>query len=249
MFEVASSTCVTHHLAIGGKPITLTTDDYSSSLRRYVVSRDSVAGGIFHVLDVLLLSLSALLHLPAVANAHFFESDEALLFSTVPGSVVPYVQSLFNQLFERPYILSWTESISPSLFWSAVFAALVCLRLLFRLSGIQRQEVLAMRGVGIQITSYTVTGGVRSRRFIDQDLVRSVFIHEAYFRHQAVFFLGIVVENEDHISVLFEDTLPRLPVLRTVLCGIHHVLFQENDHGGPSLAEIAAGGSTVSSDK
>jgi hypothetical protein len=238
--EAAPTSSITHHVAVGGAGITLTTDSFSSSLRRYVVARESVGGGVLRVLDMLLLSLGALLNLPAVANANIFETEEALIFATVPGSVVPYVQSWYNTLFERPYVVAWTESVSPSLFWSALLVAVVIARVLLRLSGVQRQEVVAMRGVGVQVTNYSVTGAVVSRKFIDKDLIRSVFIHEGYFRHQAVFFLGIVVENEDRITVLFDETLPLLPVLRIVLCGIHHVLYQENDSQGPSLAELGA---------
>lgn len=118
--------------------------------------------------------------------------------------------------------------------------AFAVVRVVFFLRGTVEESVLAVRGIGLQLTRRNALGQTVSR-FIDQGAVTSLFVHEGYFRHQCVFFMGAVVEEQDRTVVFFDETLPRVAVLRTVLRGLREVLYNESPEG-PSLAEIEAAG-------
>ncbi|KAG5498504.1 hypothetical protein JKF63_02790 [Porcisia hertigi] len=115
------------------------------------------------------------------------------------------------------------------------------LLLVKRLSGalnrVYVEEVLVMRGVGLQFSAYGIFNTLRYRHFVDLLMLRSLVIHDAFFRYQPIFFLSSSVENKATRVVFFPDTLPRLAVLRPVLNGIRSVLYGEPDEG-MSLAEL-----------
>lgn len=102
---------------------------------------------------------------------------------------------------------------------------------------VQVEEVLAIRGIGLQLSTYDVFHRVRSRELIDVKLIRSLVLHDAFFRYQPIFFLSSSIENRASRVVYFAATLPRLEVLRPVLCGLRHVLYGEEEHG-LSLSEM-----------
>lgn len=98
------------------------------------------------------------------------------------------------------------------------------------------EEVFAVRGVGLQLSS---RDGLRRQsvcKVIDVNTIDAVVIHEGYFRHQVVYYLCVVVKDSPDVVVLFEDTLPRLAALRHILRGIRHVLYNEREFG-PSMAD------------
>lgn len=99
------------------------------------------------------------------------------------------------------------------------------------------EEVLVMRGVGVQFSSYGIFNTLRYKRFVDLKMLRSLVIHDAFFRYQPIFFLSSSVENQAERVVYFSETLPRLAVLRPVMNGIRCVLYGEPEEG-PSLAEL-----------
>ncbi|CAJ1014108.1 GPI-GlcNAc transferase complex, PIG-H component, putative [Leishmania lindenbergi] len=110
-------------------------------------------------------------------------------------------------------------------------------RLSGALSRVYVEEVLVMRGVGMQFSAYGIFNTLRYRHFVDLLMLRSLIIHDAFFRYQPIFFLSSSVENKAERIVYFPDTLPRLAVLRPVLNGIRGVLYGEPEEG-PSLAEL-----------
>ncbi|KAG5485744.1 hypothetical protein LSCM1_07155 [Leishmania martiniquensis] len=99
------------------------------------------------------------------------------------------------------------------------------------------EEILVMRGVGLQLSAYDIFNTLRYRRFVDLLMLRSLVIHDAFLRYQPIFFLSSSVENKAERIVYFPETLPRLAVLRPVLNGIRGVLYGEPEDG-PSLAEM-----------
>lgn len=114
---------------------------------------------------------------------------------------------------------------------------LAVLRFVFALRKVFVEEVIAIRGVGLQLTDYDVFGRIKRRTFIDAKLIRSLVIHDAFFRYQPIFFLSSSIENQSQRVVFFAETLPRLAVLQVVLRGLRHVLYGEEEEG-PSLSEI-----------
>ncbi|GET86144.1 hypothetical protein, conserved [Leishmania tarentolae] len=142
---------------------------------------------------------------------------------------------------------SYTQTASiPALDTGVTFALLFCSTFLLgkRLRGALRrvyvEEVLIMRGVGLQFSAYGIFNTLRYRRFVDLLMLRSLVIHDSFFRYQPMFFLSSSVENKAERIVYFPDTLPRLAVLRPVLNGIRAVLYGELEEG-PSLAELEEG--------
>lgn len=126
---------------------------------------------------------------------------------------------------------------SPALFWSVVMLSVVCLRLTLRLRSAQSDEVLVLGGIGLQTTVRDGLGRVLSRRFVETDAIRSVFIHEAFYRQTVIFYLGALVDDEKHVMLLLPTTVPRLALLQRVLCGIRGALYQEADEG-LTMAEL-----------
>ncbi|CCD16909.1 unnamed protein product [Trypanosoma congolense IL3000] len=124
----------------------------------------------------------------------------------------------------------WWPSLAALVLLLYVFV-MVC-RIVSGLLRVNVEEVTAIRGLGLQLNSYHAFGTLCSRRFIDIKLLRSLVIHDAFFRSQAIFFLSATVENEASRVVLFEETLPRLSVIQPVLCGLRFILFEEPEHVG-----------------
>ncbi|CCW60198.1 unnamed protein product [Phytomonas sp. EM1] len=117
------------------------------------------------------------------------------------------------------------------------FWTLLMIQLIRAYRSVYVEEVLAIRGIGLQFTSFGVFNHVREKRFVDRMLIRLIAIHDAFYRYQPIFLLSSSIENDSRRLVYFSETLPRLPVLRHTLNGIRHVLYGEEEHG-PSLADI-----------
>lgn len=130
-------------------------------------------------------------------------------------------------------------SLDISVTFALLFLSVLLLakRLSAALTRAYIEEVLVMRGVGLQFSSYGVFNTLRYRMFVDLQMLRSLVIHDAFFRYQPIFYLSSSVENKPDRVVYFPDTLPRLAVLRPVLNGIRAVLYGEQEEG-PSLAEL-----------
>eukprot|EP00796_Vickermania_ingenoplastis_P011397 gene11397-7902_t len=99
------------------------------------------------------------------------------------------------------------------------------------------EEVVVVAGVGLQLTSYGIFNTVRSSTFVDLSMIRSLVIHDAFFRYQPIFFLSASVENQPQRLIFFPHTLPRLEVLLPVLRGVRAVLYGEPETG-LSLAQM-----------
>lgn len=135
----------------------------------------------------------------------------------------------------------WTTSVAPylaapSIFWSVLILTIVAIRIQIRSHRTCVEELVVVRGLGIQISTRDYRGVVVKSKLLDIGKIRSVFIHEAFFRQQVIFYLGVLMTDESSVTVLLEESLPRLALLRPILCGIRSVLYQESEEG-PTLAE------------
>ncbi|CBZ24049.1 conserved hypothetical protein [Leishmania mexicana MHOM/GT/2001/U1103] len=142
---------------------------------------------------------------------------------------------LFASCTQATSILGLDTSVTLVLLLFSTF--LLVKRLSGALSRVYVEEVLVMRGVGLQFSAYGIFNTLRYRHFVDLLMLRSLVIHDAFFRYQPMFFLSSSVENKAERIVYFPDTLPRLAVLRPVLNGIRGVLYGEPEEG-PSLGEL-----------
>lgn len=133
--------------------------------------------------------------------------------------------------------LEKTASMRVRLAVGCVGLAFLAFRFVCAYRRVYVEEVLAIRGVGLQLTTFGVFDQVRERRFIDLKMIRSMVIHDAFFRYQPLFFLSSSIENSPRRLVYFNHTLPRLEVLRKVLVGVRSILYGEED-SGPTLAEL-----------
>lgn len=118
----------------------------------------------------------------------------------------------------------------PFLLWT-------CVRAGRALMGTYIEEVVAMEGLGLQFNSYNIFNQVKSTYFVDLTLIRTIIIHDAFFRLQPIFFLSASVESAPRRAVFFASTLPRLEVLLPVLRGVRSVLYGEAELG-KSMAEL-----------
>lgn len=126
---------------------------------------------------------------------------------------------------------------SPPIFWTIALVTLVCLRICLRARHVFMQRVVVVSGVGMQLTTFNYMGSVVQQRFLDVNRIHSVVIHEAFLRQRIVFYLAVIVDNEADVTVLFEEMVPRLTLLRPLLCGIRSVLFEEPEEGA-TLGEL-----------
>ncbi|EPY37563.1 phosphatidylinositol glycan, class H, partial [Angomonas deanei] len=99
---------------------------------------------------------------------------------------------------------------SPTKSWLKIGVVVVCfglfiLRMLLTFQRVYVEEVLAIRGVGIQIVSYGVFNNVKRIKFIDWKMIRSLVIHDSFFRYRPIFFLSSSIENESERLVYFDS--------------------------------------------
>ncbi|CAG9569313.1 conserved hypothetical protein [Leishmania major strain Friedlin] len=163
-------------------------------------------------------------------------SPATSLLTTATVISVPGTKGvLFTSYTQATGIPALDTSVTLVLLLFSIF--LLIKRLSCALSRVYVEEVLVMRGVGLQFSAYGIFNTLRYRHFVDLLMLRSLVIHDAFFRYQPMFFLSSSVENKAERIVYFPDTLPRLAVLRPALNGIRGVLYGEPEEG-PSLGEL-----------
>lgn len=121
--------------------------------------------------------------------------------------------------------------LGPQLLPLLLSAAALLLRLYRALTRVYVEEILVLRGVGLQCSTYGIWNTLRQKQFTDVHLLRSIVIHDAFFRLQPIFYLSSSIENRASRLVYFSETLPRLAVLQPVLNGIRFILFGEEEKG------------------
>ncbi|KAG8346138.1 putative GPI GlcNAc transferase complex PIG H component [Trypanosoma vivax] len=218
---------VEHHVTVTGAVVDLFQTDYSESVRTYRLCRSSTRRLSFSTVvssnDAKSLMLLIFLVLaPHRFLINFLWPSEALTNAAVEGDRYGNGDGASS--------LSSMEPVEqgPFCLLAVCFCCLLLLgRLVYAASRVHVEEITVIRGLGLQVSTYGLLGAEKSRRFIDNKLLRDLIIHDAFFRTQVIFFLSATIENEAQRLVLFEETLPRLAVLRPVLCGLRHILFDE----------------------
>lgn len=213
----------------------------SDSVRSYTVSHASaqptpVICGL-HLLDTLLVAFAFVFQLPRLSR--FIQKPEGEQTQTISAAVgLPqYLETLFESVLTLD--TQFTKKIS--LLLTCGFLLLVVLRLLHRrFTSVDDETVTAIKGVGIQISK----GGKKEQELIDVGTITTLFIHEAFFRHRVVYYLGIVRQDKPQVTVLFEKTLPKLEVLIVVLRGLRRVLYDEAPETGAPIGAVAQMAST-----
>ncbi|AAZ11479.1 hypothetical protein, conserved [Trypanosoma brucei brucei TREU927] len=197
--------------------------DYSESVRMYRVCRRGKNG--FAKIFPFLRPVYANIALLIIVVGCLVGSQAGLrgVLPNIPQSWVSW--SKWTGSGTAEHVVMWQLSCFHIFILGCLF--LLILQFVRNLFFVHVDEVTAIRGLGLQLNSYNALGRLCFQRFVDIRLIRSLVIHDAFFRTQVLFFLSATVENEASRLVLFEETLPRLDVLQPVLCGLRHVLFGE----------------------
>ncbi|KPI90661.1 hypothetical protein ABL78_0257 [Leptomonas seymouri] len=183
----------------------------------------------------------------ALSASERFNSNAVATCKSDDGALVPTSTSTASASYTQATraAAALDTSVTLALFFFSV--VLLAKRLGSAFTRVYVEEVFVMRGVGLQFTSYGIFNTLRYKVFVDLQMLRSLVIHDAFFRYQPIFYLSSSVENRAERMVYFPDTLPRLAVLRPVLNGIRGVLYGELEEG-PSLAELEECWNTSSPD-
>lgn len=218
--------------------------DFSEAMRGYRVYRQEykrpVALRLFNASDAVLLAVSVSFLLSCIV------SIRGTWGGADSGDAHPSVRAQYRR---RPRGLNATSevdairaqledsfSLKVRLFALVITIFVLIVRLVLATQRVFLEEIFAIKGLGLQLTSYGVFNQIKSRRFIDLKLIRTFVIHDAFFRYQPIFFLSSSIENQPKRLVYFSETLPKLEALTIVLRGLRHILYSEEK--GPSLAEL-----------
>jgi phosphatidylinositol glycan class H protein len=100
-----------------------------------------------------------------------------------------------------------------------------------------------MRTLGVQTsTSSSTYLGTATTRFIPTSQIQDIFIHEAFIGFEVRYYLAIVVDGEDDVTVVFpvseflcgqgclangaQNLLPKLAIVEEVWRGTRNCLFE-----------------------
>ena len=65
------------------------------------------------------------------------------------------------------------------------------------------ESVLAVRGLGVQLTTKYASGAVR-HKFIDHSLLRDIIINEGFTMFRVIFYLAFQVKGESKLILPFQ---------------------------------------------
>lgn len=125
--------------------------------------------------------------------------------------------------------------------------SLLVLFLVFR-RNYTEESLTLLRGLGIQTsTSSSTYLQSPTTRFIPTTSIRDIFIHEAFKGFEMRFYLGIVVEGEEDVVVVFPVLLPRRGVLEVVWRGARGCLWEDGRGAGRKRQDELDGYTMLSS--
>ena len=147
----------------------------------------------------------------------------AILFSTL---LVLTLKSLPSGPISPP-LLSTLHATLHNIPWLHVLApSIVLLFLVLRRYHIE-ESLLTLRTLGIQTSSSSATYLLpSSTRFIPTSQIRDIFIHEAFLGFEVRYYLGVVVEGEEEVVVVFPKLLPGRAVVEEMWRGARWCLFE-----------------------
>lgn len=93
------------------------------------------------------------------------------------------------------------------------------------------ERLLVLRGLGIQTSSSgeTIFSPLKTR-FIPTDKIQDVLINEAFRGFEVRTVLVVIVEDEEHVVVVFPKLLPRPRILEKVWRGVRECLYEQEGH-------------------
>lgn len=138
--------------------------------------------------------------------------------------------SVHNFLLSRAgQIYLSISKLQPTL----LFPLLTVLTLLLLPRPHTHERLLAIRGLGLQVSSSAHTYlSSTSTRFIPTSQIQDIFINEAFLGFEVRFVLVIVVEGEEELVVVFPRLLPGRAMLERVWRGVRGCLFEFEGRGG-----------------
>ncbi|CCW68531.1 unnamed protein product [Phytomonas sp. Hart1] len=180
----------TNQMTNTGAVINFTEIIYSDSMRGYrVYRREHQVSPFFRLLstnNMLLLaaSLSLLLSCLVHTSASQFHLLHWLLLSdSADDTFVQSSPDFDSETHLKVFSLSKLKIMACVFFW-----LLFIMQLIRAYRSVYVEEVLAIRGIGLQFTSYGVFNRVREKRFVDRKLIRFIVIHDTFYRYQPIFF-------------------------------------------------------------
>lgn len=113
----------------------------------------------------------------------------------------------------------------------------------------REESIMLLKNIGIEMTSATpgrlfFLGNVTRETFVPIGDVVDIIIHEGFVGLEVIFYMAIIRENANELTLVFENLLPRRPQLEYVLKGSRKVLFS-----GRTDNKLTIPGHTASRDK
>ncbi|CAK3740539.1 hypothetical protein SEPMUDRAFT_162610 [Lecanosticta acicola] len=119
----------------------------------------------------------------------------------------------------RNFLLWFYETTNLTL-RRRILLCVVTTWLIFR-KGYTEESLFVIRGLGVQTSTSSSSWllGTGKTRFIPTRAIQDVFLYEAFKGFEVRFYLGIVVEGEEDVVVVFPSILPRREILEKVWRG------------------------------
>ncbi|KAH8670430.1 GPI-GlcNAc transferase complex, PIG-H component-domain-containing protein, partial [Tricladium varicosporioides] len=157
-----------------------------------------------------------------------------------------YVARCLTSVIEKPekirsineilYLLSVMMKSRPGLFATRVAAAIPYYILAPLAVGIlyttvsrphTSESLLVLRGLGIQTSSSSSTYlSSATTRFIPTEKIQDILVNEAFRGFEVRYYLGVVVEGEREVVVVFPGLLPRREIVERVWRGVRGCLWE-----------------------
>ncbi|KAL2315933.1 Phosphatidylinositol N-acetylglucosaminyltransferase subunit gpi15 [Schizosaccharomyces pombe] len=84
------------------------------------------------------------------------------------------------------------------------------------ISGVNHESLLVIRDLGVQTNCHSIVPWKSSSKLIPLDSIRDIFINEGFRKFDVCYYMGIAIESETEIHVVFPTLLPRHDVLQKV---------------------------------
>lgn len=78
------------------------------------------------------------------------------------------------------------------------------------------ESLLVIRDLGVQTNCHSIVPWKSSSKLIPLDSIRDIFINEGFRKFDVCYYMGIAIESETEIHVVFPTLLPRHDVLQKV---------------------------------
>lgn len=149
---------------------------------------------------------------PAAAARLALRYAEAALYCAAPA----LCDRAFAVGFESPPV--W--AVAAALRLAALAAALTVLP-----RPVVHETVLAARGLGVQVKAVRQGGGTPYVRFVHAGDLRALVVNEGIQACDVRYYLALVVAGADTLTLLFENSRPRLPAIASAYRSLLPVLF------------------------